>query len=455
MTLLTDLPTELRQHIIRQIPGSMPDEVQLSHTGWPDPVKQLLATCKLLRADTIHIMSSWSFDCLIPRSGYIEHVPRLSRAIEALGLKNRIQRVRLLIFAEITMAYPREPENRTWEHLGALRRIIRKWKERCSKLPRGDIHTVVVDITPLPRSMLRSHPNLVHANLVDARTVWFFNRRWVPVAHIMRCLHEHFHPAAFELTPVMWGWKATEDGYKAVLVEDPPYMHLSVKVAIGGQIGEGSRSCVEELRHEGGISGMLIKNGAADFVGTYCDGEMPDHLSLHRLVQRYGIRLTAGGSETDYKVDVSGITLLDDVQENEIAPERDFSALSPLQLSKNSATAYYRNALDNEEAARKIVVKLLTFGVDCRQSLNTCNTPHLEFLPVTPFTRQLVRELSRDLGLLCSSIDGKYGKFQRVSSLVHEVNSRLNGIQRHGLEPPMEALAISHTAGSEARAETE
>lgn len=442
--LFTDLPAELRQHIIQLIPGSRPDEIQLSHTGWPDPVKPLLATCKLLRADTIHLMSSWSFDCLVPRSGYIDYVPRLSRAIEALDLKNRIRKVRLLIFAEITLAYPREPDNQTWDHVGTLRRIMRKWKERCSKLPRGDIQTVVVDITPLPRSLLESHPNLVHANLVDARMVSFFRRRWIPVSHIMTCLNEHFNPAAFELTPIMLGWETTEDGRdKAVLVEEPPYLPLSVKVAIGGQIGEASRPCVEELQLEGGISIMLIKNGAADFVGTYCDGEMPEHLSLHRLVQRCGIRLTTGEPGTDYEVNVSGITLLEDPQDNEVAPEKDFSAMSSMHLSKHSATAYYRSAVEDEESARRVVVKLLTFAVDCRQSLN--NTPHLDFLPATSLRHRLVRELSRDLGLLCNSIDGKYGKFQRVSSLVHEVDLRLRGSQRRDLEPPMEALSNGHT----------
>ncbi|KAG8163703.1 hypothetical protein KVR01_007000 [Diaporthe batatas] len=444
MSLLTDLPPELRQHIIRLIPGSMPDEIQLSHTGWPDPVKQLLATCKVLRADTIYLMSTWSFDCLVPRSGYIDHVSRLSRAIEALGLNNRVRKVRLLIFAEITLAYPREPGNIEWRHVGTLRRIMRKWEERCSNLPRGDIQTVVVDITPLPRKMLESHPNLVHANLVDARTVSFFNDRWAPVSHIMTCLNKHFNPAPFELTPVVLVWAKDEDGEdKVVLAEEPPYMPLSVKVAIGGQIGEGSRSDIESLRYHGGISVTLIKNGTADFIGTYCDGEMPEHLSLHRLVQRCGIQLATDESETDYEVNVSGITLLEDAEENEVAPAKDFSALSPMHLSKHSATAFYKIALENEEAARGMVVKLLTFAADCRQSLD--NLPHLDFLPATPLRDGLVRELCRDLGLLCNSIKGKYGKFQRVSSLGHELNSRLNGIRGRNCEPLMEALSISHT----------
>lgn len=449
MPLLTELPAELRQHIIQLIPGSTPDEIQLNHNGWPDPVNQLLATCKLLRADTIGLMSTWSFDCLIPRSGYIEHLPRLSRAIEALGLNNRIQKVRLLIFAEIKIAHVRDPENITRAHLRPLDRIMDKWIERSSKLPRGDIKTVVVDVTPLPRNLLENHPNLVHANLMDARTHMSFSRHWIPVSHIMNRLNEHFNPAAFELPPVMWRWETTEDGLdKVVLVDDPPFLEPLVSVAVGGHLGEASRSSVEELRHSGGISPMQIKNGAPDFVGTFCDGEVPAYLSLHRLVQRCGIRLNISGPATEYKLNVSGITLPDENQKNEIEPDKDFSALSPLTLSKYSGTAYYNNALGNEEEARKVVLRLLAFAVDCRKSLNA--TRYLDFLPSLRPRHELVRELSRDLGLVCTSIDGKYGTFDRVSSLVDEVTSRIDGIIDRHLEQPMKTLSISHNMSSAA-----
>lgn len=421
------------------------DEIQLNHNGWPEPVKQLLATCKILRADAIRLMSTWSFNCLIPRSGYIEHLPRLTRAIEALGLKTRVQKVRLLIFAEITMPHVRQPQNLTRAHLRPLDRIMDKWIERSSRLPLGDIKTVVVDVTPLPRSMLESHPNLVHANLVDARTHTFFSRQWIPVSHIMNALNKHFNPAAFELPPVMWRWDLSEEGNdKVALVEDPPCLDTLVSIAIGGHLGEDSRSSVEELRHHGGISPMQIKNGVPAFIGTFCDGEMPDNLSLHRLVQRCGVRLNTSEPAVDYELDVSGIVLLEEEQNNEAEPDKDFSVLSPLTLSKYSATAYYINALDDEAAARKVAVRLLAFSVDCRQSLNA--TRHLDFLPALRPRHKLVRELSRDLGLVCSSLDGKYGMFDRVSSLVDEVTSRLDGKIDHTLEEPMETLAITHTA---------
>lgn len=444
MALLTDLPAELRQQILQLIPGSMPDEIQLSRSGWPDPVNQLLATCKLLRADTIQLMSTWSFDCLIPRSGYIEHLSRLIRAKEALGLKNRIQKVRLLIFAEVTIAHIRDPENLARAHTRPLDRIMKKWTERCSNLPRGDIKTVVVDITPLPRNMLESHPNLVPANLVDTRTELFLSEYWVRVSHVMNRLNEHFNPAAFERTPVMWRWETTEEGEdKVVLVEEPPSLDPMVSVAVGGKVGESSRSSVEQLREHGAISPRRIKNGAPPFVGTFCDGKLPVYLSLHILVQRCGIRLNNYELATDYTLEVSGITLLEGPQQNEVEPGKDFSALSPLFLSKHSATAYYNNALDDEVAARKVVLKLLAFAVDCRKAFNASR--HLDFLPGLRPRHKLVHELSRDLGLVCTSIDGKYGTFDRVSSLVNELASRLHGITDQELEEPLEHLTISDT----------
>lgn len=444
MALLTDLPAELRQQILQLIPGSTPDEIQLSQSGWPDPINQLLATCKLLRADTIRLMSTWSFDCLIPRSGYIEHLPRLIRAKEALGLKNRIQKVRLLIFAEITMAHTRDPGNLARAHLRPLDRILKKWIERCSKLPRDDIKTVVVDITPLPRKMLENHPNLVPANLMDTRMEPLLSRYWVPVSRLMNRLNEHFNPAAFERPPVMWRWETTEEGEdKVVLVEEPPTLDPMVSVAVGGQVGEPSRSSVEQLRNHGAISPWRIKNEVPPFVGTFCDGEIPDCLSLHRLAQRCGIQLNTPEPATDYTLEVSGITLPEGPQQNEVEPGKDFSALSPLSLSKQSATAYYNNAVDDENTARRVVLRLLAFAVDCRKALNASR--HLDFLPGRPQRHELVHELSRDLGLVCTNIDGKHGMFDRVSSLVGEVTSRLNGITDQELEEPLENLTISDT----------
>lgn len=91
-----------------------------------------------------------------------------------------------------------------------------------------------------------------------------------------------------------------------------------------------------------------------------------------------------------------------------------------MPLSKYSPTAYYKYTLENEESARRVAFKLLTLAGECRHPLN--NATHLDFLLVSPLRRKLVHGISRDFGLLCSSIYGKYGKFQRVSSLVHEVD---------------------------------
>lgn len=150
MALLTDLPAELRQHIIRLIPGGVPAEVRLDHHRWPDPVNQLLVTCKLLRADAIRVMSTWSFDCLISRSAYIERLPRLIGGIKALGLDNKVERIRLLVWSLIEIRHIRDLSSPLRQHVNPIERIVTKWIERSTRLPRGDIKTVIVDATPLP-----------------------------------------------------------------------------------------------------------------------------------------------------------------------------------------------------------------------------------------------------------------------------------------------------------------
>lgn len=118
----------------------------------------------------------------------------------------------------------------------------------------------MVGATPLPRSLFESHPNVIHANLRDARKILL---NLGPSLINRETSQRNFNPAAFKLTLVMVRWETPEEGMdKAVLVEDPSYLHLSVKVVIGDQSGHGSRTCVEESRREEGTSQMLIKNDA-------------------------------------------------------------------------------------------------------------------------------------------------------------------------------------------------
>lgn len=423
MALFTDLPAELRQHIIRLIPGGVPAEVRLDHHQWPDPVNQLLVTCKLLRADTIQVMSTWSFDCLISRSAFIDHLPRLIRAIRALGLDNKVQKIRLLVWSLMEIQHIRDPSS-TWRQHGNLERIATKWTERLERIPTGDIKLVVVDATPLPQRIIEKRPQLVDANLRLFFTSMFVSSQKTKVSDIILQAKKHFNPAA-----------SKEEGERIEVDGEHPDPGSWTRIVLGGRFGENSRSTIEAIMEESGIPSERDPSDACAFVGSFCDKDMPAHLSLHLLVRKCGIQLDTGGREGLFSLDVSGVKLLEDAHTNEVEPGRDFSALGPLALGRASTSAFYINALEDGEAARAAVIKVLTFAADCRQCPGAVR--HLNFLPATPTRRRLVHELCHDMGLAHSTVDGQYGKFVRVSS---SSGSEAD----HVLEQPMETLSISH-----------
>lgn len=423
MAQFTDLPAELRQHIIRLIPGGVPAEVRLDHHRWPDPVNQLLVTCKLLRADTIQVMSTWSFDCLISRSAFIDQLPLLVRAIRALGLDNKVQKIRLLVWSLIDIQHIRDPSSTLRQHAN-LERIATKWTERLERIPTGDIKLVVVDATPLPQHIIDKRPQLADANLRLFFTSMFVSSQKTKVSDIVLQAKKHFNPAAF---------KEGEDGTE--VDGEHPDPRSGTRVVLGGRFGENSRSAVEAIMEDSGIPSKQDPGDACAFVGSFCDEDMPAHLSLHLLVQQCGIQLDTGGREGLFRLDVSGVTLLEDANTNEVEPGRDFSALGPLALGRASTSAFYFHALEDEKAARAAVIKVLTFAADCRESPGA--TRHLDFLPATPTRRRLVHELCDDMGLAHSTVDGQYGKFVRVSS-------SSGGEADQTLEQPMGTLAISH-----------
>lgn len=423
MALFTDLPAELRQHIIRLIPGGVTAEVRLDHHQWPDPVNQLLVTCKLLRADTIQVMSTWSFDCLITRSAYIDLLPRLTRAIRALGLDNKVQKIRLLVWSLIDIRHIRDPSSPSRDYVN-LGRIAANWTERLERIPTGDIKMVVVDATPLPQYIIEKRPQLADANLRLSFTSMFVSSQQTKVSEIILQAKKHFNPAAFK-----------EEGDRIEIDREHQGPGSWTRVVLGGRFGENSRSAVEAIMEDSGIPSEQDPSDACAFVGSFCDKDMPAHLSLHLLVQQCGIQLDTGGRKGLFCLDVSGVKLLVDAHTNEVEPGRDFSALGPLALGRASTSAFYVNALEDEKAAQAAVIKILTFAADCRQSPGAVR--HLDFLPATPTRRRLVHELCHDMGLAHSTIDGQYGKFVRVSSS--------SGSEADpALERPMETLSINH-----------
>lgn len=424
MALLTDLPPELRQHIIELIPGAMPAEVRLDHHRWPDPVNQLLITCKLLRTDAIQVMSTWSFDCLIARSAFIERLPRLNWAIRVLGLENKVRKIRLLFWSLMEIEHIRDPLSPLRQDVNPIERIATKWTERLTRLPRGDIKTVIVDATPLPQHMIERRPQLVDANLRLFHTPMFFWNNRDAVSDIMLHLNQHFNPASLK----------QEDGTD--VVDEHPGPGPLTMVMLGGRFDEECRSTIEAILDDSGISITPSMNNASAFVGNFCDRDIPANLSLHRLAQKCGIQLDTGGLDGLFRLDVSGVTLLKDAQTNEVEPGKDFSALSPLVFGASSASAFYLSALDDEKGSQAAVINLLTFAVDSREGPDAAR--HLDFLPAPPARRKLVHELCHDLGLAHSTIDGRFGKFVRVSSPLESKPDR-------NLDQTMEELSILTT----------
>lgn len=421
MALLTDLPAELRQCIIRLLPGSVPAEVRLDHHRWPDPVNQLLITCKLLRADAIQIMSTWSFNCLISRSAFIERLPRLIRAIKALGLENKVQKIRLLVWSLMEIGHIRNPLSLPRQDVDPIEKIVAEWIERLTRLPRGDIKTVIVDATPLPQHMTENRPQVVNANLRLSRTSLFLGNNRDAVSDIMLHLNQHFNPASLN---------EGENGID--VIEEHPDPEPWTRLILGGRFGEGCRSTIEAILNDSGISTTPKKSDASAFVGNFCDSDILPNLSLHRLVQKCGVQLNTGGLRRLFRLDISGITLLGNAQTNEIEPDKDFSALSPLALSASSASAFYVSALEDEEGSRAAVIKLLTFALDSRQSPGAAR--HLDFLSAPPARQKLVHELCNDLGLAHSTVDDHFRNFVRVTSSLddkigHLLSSRWNPSQ--------------------------
>lgn len=85
--------------------------------------------------------------------------------------------------------------------------------------------------------------------------------------------------------------------------------------------------------------------------------------------------------------------------------------------SKNSCTAYYVNAQEDEERTREDLVRLLAFAVEVR----TEGLPPgeaLDFVPAIRARRFLLHCLARDLGLASVSIGDAGEKFVRVSRVV-------------------------------------
>lgn len=99
------------------------------------------------------------------------------------------------------------------------------------------------------------------------------------------------------------------------------------------------------------------------------------------------------------------------------APDLDLRPLSPVCWSRNSCTAYYVNAQEDEGRTRGDLIRLLAFGVEVRTGGATLDAA-VDFAPAIRARRSLVHCLARDLGLASVSVGDAGEKFVRVSRAV-------------------------------------
>lgn len=104
--------------------------------------------------------------------------------------------------------------------------------------------------------------------------------------------------------------------------------------------------------------------------------------------------------------------------------------------SKNSCTAYYVNAEEDEKRTREELVRLLAFAVEVRT--DRCQPDAVVDLePAVRERRFLLHCLARDLGLASLSVEDAGEKFVRVSRLAEastDQRESLEGVREHGEE---------------------
>lgn len=96
------------------------------------------------------------------------------------------------------------------------------------------------------------------------------------------------------------------------------------------------------------------------------------------------------------------------------APDLDLKALGPVCWSRNSGTAYYVNAMEDEKRTRSELVCMLSFAVAVR-TLGTSYGTTMDFAPAVRERRWLLHCVAKDLRLASKSVGDAGEKFVRVS----------------------------------------
>lgn len=98
-------------------------------------------------------------------------------------------------------------------------------------------------------------------------------------------------------------------------------------------------------------------------------------------------------------------------------PDLNLRALSPVWWSRNSCTAYFVNAQEDEGRTREDLVRLLAFAGEMRTEAVQQDAV-VNFAPAIRERRFLLHCLAKDLGLASVSVGDAGEKFVRVSQVV-------------------------------------
>lgn len=415
---LLELPCELRLKIYEMVLGNPFPEFSLDHVGWPSPLAELLSTCKSTRRDTIVVLRQCRFSCSVQEVFNLRNFSLFRRAIGHLGLPNHVERLRIEFFS----AFGDEMEDRN--HLDVVLHVYNccrdaRWSyESCNLFQRGDLRRLVFDVTSLPRWAYEDEPHLFRAKLMDPRK---FENHYVSVDEIygqLRVMSRHANKV-LEHEPADF-WCEEDSEWKNRMNVDPTLPLTTT--AYSGFFGPADWDAV---------SGLIMSHRWKDeedemvriyftqvpahvpehgFQGVLYKSEMPEYLSLHRMIQKHGIELDRSRWDHHYRVYITGITIPETCA-NELAPAQDYSKLGPLSLSRSSPGSYYREALREPNSTQRALTKILTFAAEHRGVPGAS----VDFLPAQSPRRQFCHDLCQDLGLAAETVDGPWGKFVRMT----------------------------------------
>jgi hypothetical protein len=118
-------------------------------------------------------------------------------------------------------------------------------------------------------------------------------------------------------------------------------------------------------------------------------------------------------------------------KEGMTTPDLHFRALGKVSWSKNSCTAYYVNAEEDEKRTREELTRLLAFAVEVRTESAQPDAA-VDFETAVRSRRFLVHCLARDLGLASVSVGDAGEKFVRVTRLAEATADERRSLEGGG-----------------------